>query len=37
MLFWLGDVLGKIYEFDERDPSSDNEGSEMVESISLEE
>lgn len=37
MLFWLEDVLGKIYEFYERDPSSDNEVSGMVESISLEE
>lgn len=37
MLFWLGDILGKIYEFYEMDPSTDNEGSGMVKSISLEE
>ena len=37
MLFWLGDILGKIYEFYEMDPSSDNEGSGMVKNISVEE
>lgn len=37
MLFWPRAVWGKIYEFYEMDPSNDNEGSRMVESISCEE